>query len=113
MKRCVLALGALMAVMPAVVAAAQAPGPAAERERRPPAVAGDTQQEAQALTQDITRMRSLLQQMEMNLAFGLCVHQAMFDRNIQQSVEHKAIALATCIAPQLFVEGIAYFSNVL
>ena len=69
MKRCVLALGALMAVMPAVVAAAQAPGPAAERERRPPAVAGDTQQEAQALTQDITRMRSLLQQMEMNLAF--------------------------------------------
>jgi GTP1/Obg family GTP-binding protein len=51
-----------------VVAAAQAPAPAG-REKHPPAVAVDAQQEAQALTQDIARMRSLLQQMEMNLAF--------------------------------------------
>ena len=50
-----------------VAAATQAP--AAEGERRPPAVAVDAQQEAQALTQDIARMRSLLQQMEMNLTF--------------------------------------------
>src|SRR5438874_191929 len=41
--------------------------PAQKYERRAPAPAAD-QQEVQALTNDISRMRTLVQQMEMNLA---------------------------------------------
>lgn len=40
-----------------------------KREARPPAVSPPDQQEMQALTNDVARMRTLLQQMEMNLAF--------------------------------------------
>ena len=47
-----------------LAATAQAP----KRESRPPISAAD-QQEMQALSNDVTRMRTLLQQMEMNLAF--------------------------------------------
>jgi hypothetical protein len=48
-----------------LVVVAQAP----KREARPPAVSSADQQEMQALTNDVARMRTLLQQMEMNLAF--------------------------------------------
>lgn len=52
--------------MVAMMAVAQAP--TEKREGRPP-VASVDQQEIQALTNDIARMRSLVHQMEMNLAF--------------------------------------------
>jgi hypothetical protein len=52
----------------AVAAMAQAPAPSAKHEARP-AVSASDQQEIQALTNDVARMRTLLQQMEMNLAF--------------------------------------------
>lgn len=48
---------------------AVAQAPTDKREGRPPAVSSVDQQEIQALTNDITRMRSLVRQMEMNLAF--------------------------------------------
>ena len=52
--------------MVAMMAVAQAP---TEKHESRPAVASVDQQELQALTNDIARMRSLVQQMEMNLAF--------------------------------------------
>jgi TolA-binding protein len=55
-------------VMAALAAGQQASGPPAKSENRPP-VASVDQQEVQALTNDVARMRTLLQQMEMNLAF--------------------------------------------
>jgi hypothetical protein len=58
----------LMVCMVAVMAVAQAPGPTDKHEGRPPVSSVD-RQEMQALTNDITRMRSLVRQMEMNLAF--------------------------------------------
>jgi hypothetical protein len=48
--------------------AALAQPPAQKREGPPPAASVD-QQEIQALTNDVARARSLLHQMEMNLAF--------------------------------------------
>lgn len=68
MKRLVLALSVFMALIPTIAAAQERPS-AADHERRPPAAAVDAPREAQALTQDIARMRTLLQQMEMNLTF--------------------------------------------
>jgi len=50
----------------AITAMAQTPTPSPQHESHAPSMAED-QQEAQALTQDIARMRSLLQQMERNL----------------------------------------------
>jgi hypothetical protein len=50
----------------AIAAMAQTPTPSATRESQTPTTAVE-KQEAQALTQDIARMRSLLQQMERNL----------------------------------------------
>lgn len=58
----------LIICMVAMMAVAQAPGPPAKRESRPPVSSVD-QQEIQALTNDIARMQSLVRQMEMNLAF--------------------------------------------
>ena len=48
---------------------AVAQAPTEKREGRPPVVSSVDQQEIQALTNDITRMQSLVHQMEMNLAF--------------------------------------------
>jgi hypothetical protein len=58
----------LITLIPTIAAAQERP-PAVDHERRPPAAAVDAPQEEQALTQDIARMRTLLQQMEMNLTF--------------------------------------------
>jgi hypothetical protein len=69
MKRCNLLVYVLLVCMIAMAAVAQAPTPSAKPEIHTPATAAENQQEAQALTQDIARMRSLLQQMEMNLTF--------------------------------------------
>jgi hypothetical protein len=52
----------------AIAALAQAPTPPPKHESHAPAVMVENQ-EAQALTQDVARMRSLLQQMEVNLTF--------------------------------------------
>src|SRR5512143_1240792 len=51
-----------------IAALAQAPAPSPKREIQTPTTAVE-KQEAQALTQDITRMKTLLQQMEVNLPF--------------------------------------------
>jgi hypothetical protein len=62
MRRCIVLIVVLV-----VAAMAQAPTPSPKHESHAPSMA-ENQQEAQALAQDIARMRSLLQQMEMNLA---------------------------------------------
>jgi hypothetical protein len=64
MKRCIVLVWVFT-----VAALAQAPVPAPKRESHAPATAVENRQEAQALTQDIAQMRSLVQQMEMNLTF--------------------------------------------
>jgi hypothetical protein len=52
-----------------VALTAMAQAPTGKREGRPPVVSSVDQQEIQALTSDITRMQSLVRQMENNLAF--------------------------------------------
>jgi hypothetical protein len=57
----------LLVCMFSIAVLAQAPGPSAKPEDRAPA-SGVDQQEVRALSNDVARMRTMLRQMEMNLA---------------------------------------------